>query len=109
MNKEEKGDRIKRAKEFIKETFLYEPDENDRNYDASFENPEKPYYAIAWWDSGYNGNFEDMEGLEELFGEKLHANYDEGFEIALYDVDNDKELCEYTDYEVKSKVQIYLK
>lgn len=106
MKQEDNKEKIKRAEEFLLMRFC-KP--NKKQNLASFDSPEKPYYVIASWSCGYNARFANINDISELFGEKLSASYDEGFSIDIYDFEKDKDLEEYTDYEVKSEIKFILK
>jgi len=65
------------------------------------ENTEKPYYAKCSWGSGSNGSFCDRNDLVDLYTQEAESNSDEGFDIEVYDIDNDEDIYVVAKVEVK--------
>lgn len=64
------------------------------------EGTTKPYYALCYWGNGSNGSFCTKEELKDLYAQQAQASYDDGFDISVYDVDNDTELSIHAEFSV---------
>ena len=47
----------------------------------------KPYYVFCYWEDDYNGSFCDAVDLKDLFKDRATREYDESYNIKVYDVE----------------------
>ena len=102
-------DRIERVKKLLTEEFGYSP--NNINMTPCFDNPQKPYYLVSFWDDGMpgmegmNGGFATESEVESDFYDQLNAHYEDSYNVTVIDVVQNKILFKDKDFKLSVKFE----
>ena len=44
-----------------------------------------PYYIHIWWGSGQCGHFANIDGIKDIYIDKMNRSNDDGFDFTVYD------------------------